>query len=514
MISERGISVLARIFSGNAEKHPDRAAIWNEGREITYGELLKFVNRLSHVFLDIGVKHRDHIGILLENSIEFAAILLAASNVGAAIAPLSPNLPRDAIKRAFRAADVKHIIAGGSFFAEAGDIRGEAGGALLRVGEGTAGISLSHMLNGADDGYIPPQLVTGDEPYILTMTSGSTGSPKPIVFTQRTKFDRVVSAAEIYGISGGDIVMAAAPLYHSLAERLVLIPLLLGGSSVLLSRFTPQIWLDAVREREVTFTIAVSSQLAQVAQILPEGGSPCISSLRCVASSSAPMPPEVKSELLSKLRCEVHENYGASEVSFISDLNITRDFRRIRSVGRPIPRVDVRIIKEDGALAAAFERGEIQCRTPFLFGGYYKQPERTSEAMRDGYFRTGDIGYMDEDGFLYYAGRVKEMIVTGAIKVYPSDIEEAVMSLGAVKECAAFGLPDGRLGEVAAIAVVPQSPGCVSLKELKFHCLDKLADYQIPRKYFIVDELPRNAMNKVMRRELASIFSERPAEEG
>ncbi|MDR1917349.1 MAG: acyl--CoA ligase [Synergistaceae bacterium] len=506
--------MLARIFLGNAEKYPGRTALWSEGAAMTYGELRRAVNKLSHVFLESGVSAGDHIGILLENNSAFVTAMLAIANIGAAMAPLSPRLPRDAIKRAFGATGVKHVIAEGTFFDEAQDIRNEVGGALLRVGDGELGEPMAAMMESAPDGYITPPLVTGDEPYILTMTSGSTGSPKPIVFSQRTKYDRVGSAAEIYGISRDDVVMAATPLYHSLAERLVLIPLLLGGTSVLLSRFTPQIWLDAVRDMSVSFTIAVSSQLAQVAQVLSDRGASDISSLRSIASSSAPMPPEVKSLLLSKLRCEIHENYGASEVSFISDLNITRDAGKLRSVGRPIPRVSVRIMREDGTEAGALEKGEIQCRTPFLFGGYYNQPERTNEAMRDGYFRTGDIGYMDEDGFLYYVGRIKEMIVTGAIKVYPSDIEDAVLSLDSVRECAAFGLPDGRLGEVAAVAVVPKAPGGVSLRDLKFHCLERLADYQMPRKYFIVDELPRNAMNKVMKGELTAIFSGDPHEGG
>jgi acyl-CoA synthetase (AMP-forming)/AMP-acid ligase II len=505
--------MLASIFFDNAEKHPEQTAIWNEGESVTYGELRNAVNKLSRVFSDSGIKYGDHIGVLLENNITFVAILLAAANMGSAIAPLSPRLPHDAITRAFRATDVRHVIADGSFLDEAPEIRGAVKGAALRVGEGAEGIPLSGMIEPAAE-YTAPWPVSGDEPYILTMTSGSTGSPKPIIFTQRTKYDRVGSAAEIYGIGREDIIMAATPLYHSLAERLALIPLLLGGSFVLLSRFTPQIWLDAVRERNVSFTIAVSSQLAQVAQVLSEGGGSDISSLRCIASSSAPMPPEVKSELLSKLHCEIHENYGASEVSFISDLNITRDPGKVRSVGRPIPRVSVRVMKEDGTEAAALEKGEIQCRTPFLFGGYYKQPDRTNEAMSDGYFRTGDIGYMDEDGFLYYAGRLKEMIVTGAIKVYPADIEDAVMSMRSVKECAAFGLPDGRLGEVTAVAVVPKTPGGVSPRELKFHCLERLADYQMPRKYFIVDGLPRNAMNKIVKRELVSMFSGSHNDEG
>jgi acyl-CoA synthetase (AMP-forming)/AMP-acid ligase II len=295
-------------------------------------------------------------------------------------------------------------------------------------------------------------------------------------------------------------------MYHSLAQRFVLVPLLLGGTSILMTRFSPELWIKTVSEQKVSFTVAVSSQLALISSALANNDLMRMDSLRCIASSSAPMSPEVKAELLENLSCEIHENYGTSEVSFISDLNITIDSHKLRSVGLPIPRVEVRIMKDDGTEAAIGEKGEIQCKTPFLCGGYYKNPEQTEKSIQEGYFRTGDLGFIDDEGYLYYAGRIKDMIVTGAIKVYPVDIEEAVMALGSVKECAAFGLPDERLGEVVAIAVVPEQPGAVSVRELKFHCLENLADYQMPRKYFITESLPKNALGKLVRSELTERF--------
>ena len=500
--------MLADRFFSNARMLQDKIAIWNDGHEITYGELEKMIRRISQSFIDCGIKYGDHIGILMDNSIAFAAVMLAIADVGAAMVPLSPRLPKQAVLKAFYSTDVKHIIAPSPFLDEIKDTENFSG-ALLRYDE-NGNIPIIPELAKRGVFSNDPQKtrkITGDEPYILSMTSGSTSAPKPIIFTQRTKNDRAGSAAEIYDITNRDRVLVATPMYHSLAQRFVLVPLLLGGTSILMTRFSPELWIKTVSEQKVSFTVAVSSQLALIAGALPIDGLRT-DSLRCIASSSAPMSPEVKAELLENLSCEIHENYGTSEVSFISDLNITTDNHKLRSVGRPIPRVEVRIMKDDGMEAAVGEKGEIQCKTPFLCKGYYKNSEQAEKSMQEEYFRTGDLGFFDDDGYLYYAGRIKDMIVTGAIKVYPIDIEEAVMTLGSVKECAAFGLPDGRLGEVVALAVVPEQPGAVPVRELKFHCLENLADYQMPRKYFITDSLPKNALGKLVRRELAEKFSD------
>jgi len=500
--------LLADRFFDNARTLQNQTAIWNDGHSVTYGELEKMVRNISESFINCGIKYGDHVGIIMHNSITFVAVMLAIANIGAAMAPLNPRLQKQAILKAFYSADVKHIVAPSSFLDEIKDIESFQG-AFLSYNENDKNImTISEFAKSRIQSSSQQETkeITGDEPYILSMTSGSISAPKPIIFTQRTKYNRVNSAAEIYGITSNDRILVATPMFHSLSQRFVLVPLLLGGTSILMTRYSPELWIKTVSEERVSFTVAFSSQLALISSILPKVSSFQMDSLRCIASSLAPISPEVKAELLANLSCEIHENYGTSEVSFISDLNITTDNHKLRSVGRPIPRVEVRIMKEDGTEAAVGEKGEIQCNTPFLFGGYYKNPEQTEKSMQEGYFRTGDLGYMDEEGYLYYSGRTKDMIVTGAIKVFPVDIEKAVMELSSVRECAAFGFPDERLGEVVALAVVPEQHEALSIRELKSHCLENLADYQMPRKYFITDSLPKNAMGKLVRGEIVEKF--------
>lgn len=497
---------LYRQFLGNVHKHPDRIAVWCEGSCLTYEDLNGKVAQCSQCFEDNGVKYKDHLAVVLQNTLDFVVVMLTCANLGVTIVPLSPHVTYRAFRKLIAASDAKHIVSVQQFFQSANIGADSIDGTMFSTDSAEDGIVAIY-----DNNCPPAQLrvnesVTGEEPYILTMTSGSTGTPKPIILTQNIKYSRAMATVDLYQLSSDDVILAATPLYHSLAERLVLLPLILGGQSVIMNRFTPSLWLETVKEQMVTFTVAVSSQLAQIAAILSSPFSPQIVSLRCIASSSALLEPHIKLELISKLRCEVHENYGTSEVAFVSNLNVTDSRHKYRSVGKPIAGVEVRIMKDDGILAKAMERGEIQVKTPLLFDGYYNQQKQTQDSVKNGFFCTGDIGYQDEDGYLYYAGRSKDIIISGAVNVYPTDIEEVVSEYDGVRECAAFALPDDRLGEVVGLAVVEKKDMHIDLRKLRFFFLDNLADYQIPRKVFILDELPKNEIGKTMKNSLVAQF--------
>jgi long-chain acyl-CoA synthetase len=216
---------------------------------------------------------------------------------------------------------------------------------------------------------------------------------------------------------------------------------------------------------------------------------------------------KTKIELLARLNCEFHECYGTSEIAIATNLDGISAKTKLQSVGLPAPGVDVKIIGTNDEIVGAGALGEIVCKTPMLFGGYFKRPELTRAAMWGEYFRTGDMGRLDEDGFLYFLGRTKDIIICGGINIYPADIEAVVGEHASVQECAAFAFPDERLGEVVAVAIVPVDKAAFDLRQLRFHCAERLADFQQPRKFFIVDELPRNAMGKVMKLQLVKTFA-------
>lgn len=507
------MAIIGETFATHAQGHPEKVAIWCEGREMTYGELSASVNRWSHLLVSQGVRRGDRVGVLLPNSTEFVVLMLVAADLGLVLVPLNTSLPASAVYGAFHASGVAHVV--GTSATLEGLLRSASpdfsfvSGVWLSVDEELAGaVCLRDLAARMPAGPLPHLGAQDDDPFILTMTSGSTGDPKPIALSQETKYRRARAAVELYGITSSDRVLAATPLYHSLAERLVLIPLLTGGTSVLMARFSPSEWVRCVCEQSVSFTIAVSSQLKVIAEHMTDADQARISSLRCVVSSSALLAPQTRAELLGKLRCDFHECYGTSEIAIASDLDLDAAGTKRNSVGRAAPGIDIRILGEDGRLASPCEPGEIVCKTPMMFSGYFKRADLTREAMWGEYFRTGDLGKLDEDGFLYFLGRKKDIIITGGINVYPSDIESAMAEHPSVLECAVLPLPDDRLGEIVAAALVPRAPGAFDQRAIRIHCAERLADFQQPRKYFFVDALPRNSMGKIDRRALVNQFAE------
>jgi len=499
-------SLLANLFYENTRLAPDKEAIWCDGKSISYAEMAELVSRYSNLLVSLGVSHGDHIAVPMNNSIESVALFFSAADLGLCVVPLNPSLPFDAIKVAIRAGNIKHLIARKIFFAEC-----EKNGGIDIPG-------FSICLDQEYPGTVPfekikempatrPELdydVEDDESLILTMTSGSTGTPKPIDISQRNKYERSMAHIRVYNLTKDDRILAATPLYHSLAERLVILPLILGATSILLPRFTPAIWLKCAEEQKPTFTIAVSAQLAQILELLRLPEAPSITSFRSIVSSSALLEASVKYELIELLKCEFHEMYGASEVSTVTDICFQETPDKQKSVGKAFDEAEIRILREnadDGAITdcALHEVGEIAVKSKLQCKGYYKQEQMMQVAMFEGFFRTGDLGYMDEDGYLYFAGRKKELIITGAINVYPNDIDAVVGKLPEIEECAAFSYPDERLGEIVALAVVAKEGLEINLRALRNYCARNLADFQQPHKFFVVDKLPRNAMGKLQR---------------
>ncbi len=505
---------IADAFSANVAKFPDKEAIWCDGISMTYAEFGALVNDCRDTLSARGVRRADHIGVLLPNCIEFAAVMLAAADLGAALVPLSPALPANAIHTAFAAADVRHLIGTRNRLSALQSADHDftfANGSWTAIGDTLEAPDAQQWkeLQAIKTAPNPEtESAQDDDAFILTMTSGSTGDPKPIVLTQRTKFNRAAAAVELYSITAADRTLAATPLYHSLAERLVLTPLLTGGTAVVMSRFSPSEWLKCVAEQSVTFTIAVSSQLRSILERLTDDVLDELNTLRCIVSSSALLEDEVKTELVAKLHCDFHECYGTSEIAIASNLGPEDGQDRLNTVGRAAPGVEIKILDDDGNELPPNTPGEIACRTPMIFGGYYKRPDLTRDAMQGDFFCTGDLGRLDEDAYLYFLGRKKEIIITGGINVYPADIDAIIGSDPAVAECAAFAYPDDNLGEIVAVAVVPQNPDEFEARSLRFLCARQLADYQQPRKYFVVESLPKNAMGKLMRRKLLDLVTE------
>ena len=499
-------SRLADLFYKNAAETPEKLAIWCDGKTATYKEMADLVSRYSNLLIKLGAEYGDHIAIPMNNSIESVALFFSAADLGICVVPLNPSLPLEAVKSAMNAGDIKHVIARSSFFADCEKNGGlDIPGFAICLDKEYPNTTPFQMINEMSDTRPSAEHdVDGSESLILTMTSGSTGTPKPIDISQDNKYDRSMAHVRVYKITKEDSILAATPLYHSLAERLVILPLIIGATSILLPRFTPAIWLKCVEEQKPTFTIAVSAQLAQILELLKKPDAPQITSFRSIVSSSALLEASVKYELIDLLQCEFHEMYGASEVSTVTDICFQETKDKQKSVGKPFDEAQIRILRDESESdfdtdCAPGEIGEIAVKTKLQCKGYYKQETMMRTAMIGEYFRTGDLGYVDEDGYLYFAGRKKELIITGAINVYPNDIDVIIGRLPEIEECAAFAYPDDKLGEIVALAIVPKEDQEINLRAIKTYCARNLADFQQPHKIFVVDKLPKNTMGKLQR---------------
>lgn len=431
------------FFYKNVKKHPDKIAVIIKDKQYTYQEILDLIKNFPYNF-----KPSSHIGVLLENSIEFVVLLLLASKENFTLIPMPPNMPKNQLDNIFTKCDVEFLIE-------------QCGVKQLSFKEK----------------YL-------DESYIITTTSGSTSEPKPIVLTQNIKLKRIESAIKIYSLNNNDIVIVSTPMHHSLAQRGVLLPLVLGATVVIMDYFSPKKYLELIESYKATFSFAVSNQIESIANIYKNYD---LSSLKKLVSTSYAIKPDTKKELSKDLN--IYECYGTSEIGCVTNLSPKDLLKKINSVGKPLDYVDLKILHPDKNGI-----GEIAIKTPTSFKEYYKMQQETIKSFVGDYFKTGDLGYI-KNNYLYYTGRKKEIIKTGGISVYPKDIEKVLLNVDGVKECAVIGIEDEYFGEAIVAVVV----GNTKKSKLQKACMENLAPYQMPMHYDIVEELPKNYLGKLQK---------------
>lgn len=496
------MSCLVSSFYHHVENSPDKKAIWCDGKSFTYKELGRYTGQMVAYLGTHGVRKGDLIGIQMENSIDSVVVILASAILGACVLPINPTLPSQVAGETFHAMHVRHIIARKSYFDKSVACADANEGCLLCL-DGSCDVAESILVvRGIEPVDVNAFNVSGNETLALVLTSGMKAA-KYLELSQDTKQERIRVNAEQFDVDSDDVILISTPLYHSLAFRMALMALTSGGTAILMSRFSPNRWFDCVEEQKVTFTIAVSTQLAQLAQLLSSAFVPDISTLRCVVSSSSRLEPHVRSAWLRMTKCDLAEIYGTSECSTVTAINFRNEKDKLNSVGRPINGAEVMIVRDDGTEAAPDEIGHIRVRTDLMFNGYYGQYEMTKNAFDDhGYFRTGDIGSKDADGYIYYYGRKDELLKVAGINVYPMEIEDCVSQLEDIQECAAFLFSDDWKVEVPAVAIVLKPGSTLTEKDVIRYCEEHLSDHHRPQKVFFVQRLTKNSIGKVERKAL------------
>lgn len=499
---------LASGLVDTAGANPDRAALRLGNDVMSYRVLEQGSARMARVLRDRGLAPGDRVAIMLPNIPEFAIVYYGVLRIGGIVVPMNPLLKAREIAYYLGDSGARLIFA---WHADADEARAGARGTeadVMVVGpDGFHGLPASGA--SADD-------VTerrGDDTAVVLYTSGTTGHPKGAELTHAnlTRNCEIV-ATEGLGLTSDDVIFGGLPLFHAFGQTCTLNAGVASGACVtLLPHFRAEEALAVFAEHGVTVLAGVPTMFSRLLQA-PGKDTYDVSRLRLCFTGGATMPPPVVRAFEAAFACAVLEGYGLSETSPVAAFNSPTGKRKPGSVGTPVPGVRMRVVDEEGGDEVPHgETGEIVIRGHNVMKGYWRRPEETAAAIRDGWLHTGDLGRVDEDGYFWIVGRKKDVIIRGGYNVYPREIEAVLYEHPAVAEAAVIGLPSPDLGEEVGAAVTLAPGAHATADELREYVKRQVAAYKYPRKVWIVDALPKGPTGKILRREIVPpVESSRP----
>ena len=441
-----------------AEQDPDAPCLEDSRTRLTSAQFAAQVDRLAGGFASLGIGPADVVATMLPNCAEMVLILFASWRLGAAVTPVNPVLTPEEAQYQLTDSAAKVVVA-------------DAASAQKLADVGTRLVALADIA--ALDGPAPPPRAEPDDLALLVYTSGTTGQPKGVMLNHANlsaMTDQIIAALDI----GPDVrALLVLPLFHVNGIMVsVISPLAVGGSTVILPRFDPETFWEAVERCHPTYFSAVPT-IYLVLNSLPPDVKPDLSSLRFAVCGAAPMPAPAIGEFEERYGVSVVEGYGLSEGTVASAINPLHGVHKPGTVGLPLPGQEVAIAGDDGRLLAHGEVGEIVVRGPNVMRGYFGRAEETAHTLRGGWLHTGDVGYLDQDGYLVLVDRKKDMIIWGGENIYPKEIEDVLLRHPAVQEAAVVGQPDPMYGE-EPVAYVTLRPGSA--------CAPGRADRALPRR--------------------------------
>jgi long-chain acyl-CoA synthetase len=487
---------LATTLVNTANRYPGRTAVRSDQQDLRYRDLDERSARVASWLLGRGIAAGDRVGLMAPNTLEFVELYYGILRAGAIVVPMNPQ---------FKAREVAYYLAD-SAAALALAWHGVAGQAS--AGAATAGTDLVIVEPSGFDGTLarssPAPAVAARAPCdtaVILYTSGTTGRPKGAELTHANLLSNIeVTRTTLLSLRHEDVVLGALPLFHSFGQTVGMGCAIASGACLtLLPRFDPVRALEVISRDRVTVLPGVPTMYAAILHSV-SGGPGDVASLRLCVSGGAAMPAELMRAFEKRFGCVILEGYGLSETSPVASFNHPGRPRKPGTIGQPIAGVEMRVQGDAGDPLPPGEIGEIAIRGDNVMKGYWRRPEDTAEAMAGGWFRTGDLGRMDPEGYFSIVDRKKDMIIRGGLNVYPREVEEVLYEHPAVAEAAVIGVPDETLGEEVA-AVVKLKPGAsADPGELSEHVKRQLAAYKYPRYVWIADALPYGGSGKILKR--------------
>ncbi|HSG44773.1 MAG TPA: AMP-binding protein [Anaerolineales bacterium] len=495
-------------FTENVSKYPNKIAIEFIDpplQRYTYAELDESVNRTAGYLQSLGVESGDRVALQLTKSIEFILLHLATVRLGAITLPLNLAYPPDELKYFLEDSGAKLF-----FVLESDNEKIET--ILPDLPDLQECVYLDpskpegfqNLLTSEHVVSIPSFSTTDDDDTaVIIYTSGTTGRPKGAEITHGNLTSNMEALHKTWGWQTDDVLLHVLPIFHVHGLFVAMHGAFYAGAVTKMMRaFDPQRTLELLSSGECSVFMAVPTIHKRLLDV-PNANQFDLSKVRLITSGSDRLPDEVFSGYQKTFGYTLLERYGMTETG-MNCSNPLNGERRIGSVGHPLPGVELRIVhSETGEILPDGEIGDVQLRGPNVFKRYWKQPDKTAESFSaDGWFKTGDLGFRENDGYITLCGRSKDLIISGGLNIYPPEVERVLVDHPAVDVCAVIGCPDAEWGEVVTAVVVLEEGESVSESELIEFCREKLAPYKSPKAIAFADSLPRNAMGKVQKAQL------------
>jgi long-chain acyl-CoA synthetase len=497
---------LGDLVAAAAARRSDRTALITDDRSLTYGQLEDRIRHVAGALAGIGVAKGDRVAVLLGTVPEFVEVLHGAWRLGAVVAPLNVMLTPDELGYVLADAQASVVVTDRAFLPSVLAVRDRLADlhhvVVARGRSPRRTESYEKLLARASE---PPSVTVDPEDLaLLAYTAGTTANPKGVMLTQGNLLANLVQMSQVPALdeAESDIVLLALPLFHIYALNVVLgITLREGATAVLVERFDAVRTLELVERHRVTVLFGAPPMFAAWLWAA-EDREFDLSSVRLAVSGAAALPAEVLAAFRDRFGITIWEGYGLTETAPALTTTALGSEGRPDSIGLVLPGVEIRLVDDHGRDVDEGDPGEIVVRGPNVFSGYWRKPEETDAAFRDGWFRTGDVAFRDEEGYLHIVDRTKDLVIVSGFNVYPREVEEAIATHPSVAECTVIGVPDERTGEAVKAFVVPAAGVDLSAEDVLAHCTERLARFKWPKEVEIVRELPKHVTGKVLRRRL------------
>lgn len=510
-------NTLGDILARTRDRLPDKIAIAYKGTRLTYAELDDLVNQTARALLKGGIEKGDMIALMSKNSLDFVISEFALARIGAVLVPINFMLNVEDVKYILNHAKVSGLISSidcaKTLDESASDLTIKAR-YLMDVDRNekldedlSDWTPLSVARQGQPTDFVDADLDDDDVVHVL-YTSGTESRPKGVMLTHKSIVNEYVSCIISGGMAEDDVCIHALPFYHSAQLHCFLGPsIYLGSSGIILERANPEVILETIEKEKATQLFCPPTVWISLLRH-PDFEKRDLSSLKKCYYGAAIMPMEVLKELMEKLpQAKFWNFYGQTEIAPLGTILQPEDqLRKLGSAGKPSLNVQTKIVDDNGNEVPRGEIGEIVHRTPHAMKGYLHDPEKTAEAFKDGWMHSGDLGYMDEEGYITVVDRKKDMIKTGGVNVSSREVEEAIYQIDGVSEVAVIGVPDLYWIEAVTAVIVPKEGSLLTKDEVFTYCRKNLSKFKQPKYVVFTKELPKNPSGKVLKRELREIY--------